>query len=239
MASTIFLSGSRGGMFAFLCQMLFLGVLLGKKKSAQTALAAGVIMLVVIGFLTWLTSGGTVINRLATVGSETKAELSGGVRLTIDRDGLTMFAKKPVLGWGLGTFPIVYPQFGSFFTDRFVNHAHNDYVQLLAETGTLGFLTMLWFLVLVYRNGVRKLRHWTSDVNGAVALAALLGCTGILIHSFVDFNLQIPANAALFYVLCTIAAADTQFESKRLVRRPVRATPMQSWTGCKDEPGRP
>ena len=239
MASTIFLSFSRGGMFAFLCQMMFLGILLGRKKSARTALAAGVIMLVVIGFLTWLASGGTVIDRLASVQSETKAELSGGVRLTIDRDGLKMFARKPVLGWGLGTFPIVYPQFGSFFTDKFVNQAHNDYVQLLAETGTFGFLTMVWFLVLVYRNGMRKLRHWTSDVNGAVALAALLGCTGILIHSFVDFNLQIPANAALFYVLCTVAAADTQFESKRLVRRPARATPMQSWAERKDERSTP
>jgi O-antigen ligase len=235
MASTIFLSGSRGGMFAFLCQMLFLGVLLGKKKSARTALAAGVIMLIVIGFLTWLTSGGSAIDRLASVQNDTKAELSGGVRLTIDRDSLKMFAKKPVLGWGLGIFPIVYPQFGSFFTDRFVNQAHDDYVQLLAETGALGFLTMVWFLALVYREGVRKLRHWTSDVNGAVALAALLGCTGILIHSFVDFNLQIPANAALFYVLCTIAAADTQFVTKRLVRRTARATPIQSWAEHKGE----
>jgi len=44
-------------------------------------------------------------------------------------------------------------------------------------------------------------------VSGAVSLACLLGITGILVHSLVDFNLQIPANAALFYVFCTIAAA--------------------------------
>ena len=41
-----------------------------------------------------------------------------------------------------------------------------------------------------------------------LSLAALLGCTGILVHSFVDFNLQIPANAAFFYVLCALAASD-------------------------------
>jgi len=39
----------------------------------------------------------------------------------------------------------------------------------------------------------------------------MLGCTGILAHSFVDFNLQIPANAALFYVLCVIAALEPRF----------------------------
>jgi hypothetical protein len=51
-------------------------------------------------------------------------------------------------------------------------------------------------------------------------MAALLGCVGILVHSFLDFNLQIPANAALFYVLCAIAAAAPIQESTR--RRTVR-----------------
>jgi O-antigen ligase len=238
MASTIFLSGSRGGMFAFLAQMLLLGVLLARRKSARATLVAGLVMLVIVGLLTWWTSGGTVIDRLASVLSETKAELSGGVRLTVDRDGWKMFAKKPVLGWGLGTFSVVYPQFGSFFTDKFVNEAHNDYVQLLAETGAVGFLTMGWFLVLVYRNGSRKLKDWTSDVNGAVGLAALLGCTGILVHSLVDFNLRIPANAALFYVLCTIAVADTQFRTRRHARRPATNTlisDIEGWAERKDQ----
>ena len=67
---------------------------------------------------------------------------------------------------------------------------------------------MVWFVIALYRQAWRKIGNWTSDVSGAVALACLLGVTGILIHSAVDFNLQIPANAALFYVLCTIAAAD-------------------------------
>ena len=79
---------------------------------------------------------------------------------------------------------------------------------------------MLWFLWAVYRNGLRKLKNWTEDTNGAVALAALLGVTGILVHSLVDFNLQIPANAALFYVLCVTAASDSRFGKSR--RKPVR-----------------
>jgi hypothetical protein len=47
-----------------------------------------------------------------------------------------------------------------------------------------------------------------------------LGVIGILVHSFVDFNLQIPANAALFYVLCSIAAAPPLLQRSRK-RRPV------------------
>ena len=131
-----------------------------------------------------------------------------------------MFAREPILGWGLGTFPDVYPQFRSFHTNFFINEAHNDYLQLLVEMGGLGGAAMLWFLWAVYRNGIRKLKNWPDDSNGAVALAALLGVTGILVHSLVDFNLQIPANASLFYVLCMVAAMESRFGKSR--RRPVR-----------------
>lgn len=119
-----------------------------------------------------------------------------------------MFSHRPVWGWGLGTFPTVYPAFRSFYTNLFVNEAHNDYAQLLVETGLVGFLLMLWFLVFLYRYGLPGTsRRWEFRWDGAVSVAALLGCTGILLHSFVDFNLQIPANAAVFYTLCALAAS--------------------------------
>jgi len=73
---------------------------------------------------------------------------------------------------------------------------------------------MLWFLICLYRNGLPTSRRWEFQWDGAVSLAALLGCTGILLHSFVDFNLQIPANAALFYVLCGLAASPLAESSK-------------------------
>jgi O-antigen ligase len=126
-----------------------------------------------------------------------------------------MWREKPFLGWGLGTFPIVYPQFRSFYTSFFVNQAHNDYLQLIVETGIAGFAIALWFLVLAFRRAWAKLENWTETINGTLTVAALLGCIGILVHSFLDFNLQIPANAALFYVLCAIAASDPLQESQR------------------------
>jgi O-antigen ligase len=215
MASTIFLSGSRGGMAAFAVQISVLAaVLIRKHKGRTTALALGVFLMVVVGLLAWL-GGGELTKRMASIQTETRVELSGGMRLDIDRDGLKMFARRPLLGWGLGTFPDVYPQFRSFYTHFFVNAAHHDYLQLLVEMGALGFVTMLWFLVLVYRGALKKLGNWAENTNGAVALTATLGVTGILVHSFVDFNLQIPANAALFYVLCVLAAMEARFGLSR------------------------
>jgi O-antigen ligase len=137
-----------------------------------------------------------------------------------------MFLERPLLGWGLGNFPEAYPQYRSFYTNLFVNQAHNDYMQLLVEMGALGFVVMLWFLVRMYYRAAEKLGSWSSNINGSLTLAAMLGCTGILVHSLVDFNLQIPANAALFYVLCTLTAMEPRFPL--LHRRPSFRRPSES-----------
>jgi O-antigen ligase len=131
--------------------------------------------------------------------------------MAIVKDSWKMWTARPLMGWGLGNFPEVYPQYRSFYTNLFVNQAHNDYVQLLVEMGAIGFAIMLWFLGRMFYGAAVKLGNWASNINGAMALAAMLGCTGILIHSLVDFNLQIPANAALFYVLCTLCAMEPRF----------------------------
>jgi O-antigen ligase len=202
-------------MLAFTVQIAFLAtVLLKRKKNVGVVLTLGAFVVVVVGMLIWL-GGAELTQRIASIHSEASTELSGATRVNMDRDTLKMFLHRPVLGFGLATFPDVYPQFRSFYTDFVVNAAHNDYLQLLIEMGALGFATMVWFLIVVYRRGISKITNWPEDKNGAVALAALLGVTGILVHSFVDFNLHIPANAALFYVLCAIAAMEPRFGLSR------------------------
>jgi len=207
MVGTIFLSGSRGGMLAIFVELAALAaVLFRKKRNFQFVISGVTFVVILISLLAWL--GGKELGaRVRSISSEAKSEISGGTRLYIDRDTLKMFSHKPLLGWGLGTFPVVYPQFRSFYTNFFVNEAHNDYLQLLSEMGTVGFGVMIWFVIVLYRRALSKLGNWTTEVTGAVSLACLLGATGILVHSFFDFNLQIPANAAFFYVYCALASS--------------------------------
>jgi O-antigen ligase len=200
MVGTIFFSGSRGGALACTVQIvLLIAILIWNRTSSNNSFYLTAIFLAAtVALVIWI--GGRDL-----AGSE----LSGGTRLTIDRDSWHAFLSKPILGYGLGNFPEVYPQFKTLHSNLFVNHAHNDYLELLVETGIAGLACGLWFLLTAYRGLLRKLRGWPETANGVVGLACALGITGLMVHSALDFNLQIPANALLFYLMCTIAAAPT------------------------------
>jgi O-antigen ligase len=225
MVGTIFLSGSRGGMMASGAELIILaGLLVKQKRGLPTAIGIGAFLALLVAFVVWI-GGAELSQRIATMGPG-HTELSGDIRSSINRDGVRMFLSRPIFGWGLGSFPIVYPRFRTFYTNFFVNEAHNDYLQLLIETGLLGFATMVWFVATVYRRAITKIGDWTGDVSGAMTLACMLGFSGILVHSAVDFNLQIPANAALFYVMATMAASEPLVKPARK-RRPVRSKPVE------------
>jgi O-antigen ligase len=224
MVGTIFLSGSRGGMLAISAELIMLAALLiQQKRGLSTALGIGIFLALLVGLLAWI-GGDQLIQRMASVGPG-HSEIANDIRSFINRDGLRIFVKRPILGWGLGAFPIIYPQFRTFYTNFFINQAHNDYLQLLIEMGALGFATMLWFVVIVYRRAFKKIGNWASDMSGAASVACVLGLTGMLVHSAVDFNLQIPANAAFFYVICTVAAAEPFARPAR--KRRVRSQPVE------------
>ena len=172
MASTVFLSGSRGGMAAFIVQIAVLAVVLMKQRRRhRTNIGLGLFLLMVIGLLIWL-GGRELTTRVASINLEARKELSGGVRMAIDRDGLRMFARRPVLGWGLGAFPDVYPRYRSFYTNFFINQAHNDYLQLLVEMGALGFATMIWFVTQLLQ-GTAEL--FAPSTGGGIAWWAHIG----------------------------------------------------------------
>jgi len=132
------------------------------------------------------------------------------------KDGLRMFWQKP----RIGHIHHRLPAFSSFYTNLLVNAAHNDYVQVLVETGLISFAAVVWFIVDVYRAGPRNVDGGNRDWSRALGLAALVGCTGLLVHSFFDFNLQIPANAYMFYFLCALATSTSRIPDAALAARP-------------------
>jgi len=199
MGASVFLSRSRGGSLALILELAFLAVCLSRMRNGRR------------GFPLLAGTGGLIGAMLLWIGSarviRRMVETQDSFRVAIDADCLRMWTHHPLLGFGFGTFPTVYPQFRSFYTHVFVNQAHNDYLQLLVETGLIGFCLAAWFLVAIYRAGFNKLEQPDVGESRILNLAALTAISGLLVHSLVDFNLHIPANAALFFVLCGVAAA--------------------------------
>jgi len=208
MASTIFLSRSLGGMIAFGAQMAFLAVIVGLRERSRRQVLLLLFMGVLLAMWLFTLSPGGIGERIAQL-HDPLGKAGAGDRLAIVKDSLRMVGERPLLGWGLGTFPVVYPSFRSFYTNFFVNEAHNDYVQTAVETGLVGFAIVCLFIGLFYRASLHRIVHWRTEFRPAMSLAVIIGITGILVHSFSDFNLQIPANAALFFALAALATGNS------------------------------
>jgi O-antigen ligase len=197
MAASVFLSQSRGGMFAVVVETVFLAIFWMRRFSPRKSAAVFVAFCLLTAlFLAWIAP--------EQVGSRI-TDTHDAARWLIHRDSFHMFAAHPFLGSGFGTFATVFPRYRVFYDVFFINHAHDDYLELLLETGLAGLGVGVWFIVALYREGLRNLRPARLSPAALISTAALAGCTGLLAHSFTDFNLHIPANAALFYVLCAVA----------------------------------
>jgi O-antigen ligase len=119
---------------------------------------------------------------------------------------LRMIAAQPVLGVGLGAYETAYPQYSQQDSSVYpVAQAHNDYLQIVADGGLVGGALALWFIVLLARAVGRGIRH--QDVRlAALSLGAGGGLMALLVHSWFDFNLQLPSNALLFLWLSALVA---------------------------------
>ena len=208
MGSSILLSQSRGGVIAFVIELGVLTVLAAQRspKHRQLTLLGSFCLLLIFCFLLVRPHG--LWDRFMQI-SGYGHKVQDEHRLAMAEDSLHMVRARPLLGWGFGTFAAVYPSFRSFYTDLNVNAAHDDFLELTAETGLAGLALAIAFLCLLYRCGVSNAKHWRRDPRASTALAALVGCTGLVVHGFSDFNLQVPANAAWFFVLAAIATGAT------------------------------
>lgn len=107
------------------------------------------------------------------------------------------------LGSGPGTFPDIYRAFQPIDQMKFINNAHNDYLELLFEMGLAGAFIIASFLAL-YLYGWVKLWGQRWDRLHFLQVAAGISIFLLLLHSFVDFNLHTPANMIFFAFMCGI-----------------------------------
>jgi hypothetical protein len=129
------------------------------------------------------------------------------MRLGLALDATDVLADFPVTGIGLGGFASVFPLYRARTADAWgvpVDHAHNDYLELAAEIGLPASLLCLVLLAFCARRVWRALRSGSADPWLLWGCAS--GALALLLHSFTDFNLHVPANAVLFAALAGMSA---------------------------------
>ena len=109
------------------------------------------------------------------------------------------------VGSGIGTFPEIYPRYEDpqTVTRWYMNHVHNDYIELALETGFAGIALMALFLLWWLR---RVFLIWRADEPDHAARAATIASAVILAHSFVEFPLRTAAISAVFAMCCALMA---------------------------------
>lgn len=198
-AALIF-SQSRMGIIAACASLLVMcGLVAVSRHQRGIALglwAAFIALSIVFAF--WI-GPGPIAERFATVGQE--YSLGDQSRISIWHDALRLIWQHPLLGTGLGTFPIAFQAFQTSFLGQFVNHAHNDYLEIASDLGLPAAVILFASVFVVLTRAVRT--YFTSKENIDRIVAA--GCVGsivaLLLHSMADFNLHIPANALIFSLI--------------------------------------
>jgi O-antigen ligase len=201
----LFLSASRGGIVSFTAELLMVALVLALRRTGGKHLLAGSLVLILAFlFVSWL-GVRQILDRFSSMQT---LEVTAGKRGSMRQDTWAIFRDHRAYGTGLGTLQIVFPAYETLYDGKLVTHAHNDYVEALAETGIAGGLLCAWFLGALFFTSLRHLLQRDKPFAAALHLSGLAACCGFLVHSLVDFNLHIPGNALLFFVMANLAAAD-------------------------------
>jgi O-antigen ligase len=128
---------------------------------------------------------------------------------------LRLITERPYLGYGLGSFPVVFAQNRPVTVNQVWGEAHNTYLELLLELGIPAALALFSAVVLLL---VRLFRGLLERRRARIFPVVALAVSAVVIaHAFVDFSLQIPAITVLW--LSLLGAGFAQSFSTRQRRR--------------------
>ncbi len=203
----LILSLSRGGMLIFGFELsllvVFWMVFFRHRHDSRSVWVLTLLLLILLMF------SGTVVSRLQVRFGHTFSSSNLWERLQVDVSCWHIFLHHPLIGVGFNTFSVVYPKYQRFDNGKRWVFAHDDYAQLLAETGLLGFLCALWVLAMLLRGlwclcRVLPMPSW-------IYISYFVSLLGFAAYALGDFQFHAPGLALLFWLMAgaAMAAADS------------------------------
>lgn len=239
MGMAVFFTSSRGGVLSLLGVFGFIIVanILKKRRAIDESrteqknknyrknfvmIGGGLALIIVIFGIVLFLANDTTINRVITMQTGS-GDISNG-RTHFWDIAWQIFKDYPILGSGLDSYGMAFPNYDTWNGTYRLERAHNDYLQILSDAGIAGFICIVGFIYLLFRQGFRIIENAESRFRRNISIGALAGCFGVLIHSFFDFPLRTPSNSFFFLILTVLATASVRREKientgKKLVRR--------------------
>lgn len=188
----VFHSRSRGALAALMIIGLFLGLYSVWSSRKRFVWFVGGLALVSIAVLS-----SPVAIRLSRAAIESSARF----RVSLYERGLDLARDFPIVGIGLGSFQQSYHQYQPAEIDGVVEHAHNDWLELLIQVGAVGFGLYVSVLGLFAVRLIRSERSTSYGSSRGLACGAGAAGAAFMLHGLVDFGFQVPANAILLFAL--------------------------------------
>ncbi|NND43884.1 MAG: O-antigen ligase family protein [Xanthomonadales bacterium] len=205
---TLVLTRSRMGNMAFFISLLAAGglallLIRGRQRSLMWLIGSLVaIDLLIIG--SWFGMDQVVDRIQQTVSvQEEGPTLHAQDRLGAFRETAGVSREAPLTGSGAGSYYTLFPHLRQP-DQKFLDHAHNDYVELAVEYGLPGFLLLLSLVGVSVIRALRLLALRADPLALGSAFTCLMAVIAMALHALVDFNLHIPANAATFLALLAL-----------------------------------
>ena len=192
-------SHSRGGFLAMAIAGTVLALVL-RRQPLRVWIGMAVVLLFV-GLFLFAVGTASPLERLATIWDTSLTGFNG--RSQIWMTSLMVWLANPFWGVGLGCFPEGAAPFYRFERESLYFHAENDYLEVLAEGGLLGFATRDFWRSQAF-HGSRRARTRTAPTNAdrTIVTGGLFGLLALAVKSCADFPLHIPGVAVTGLVLC-------------------------------------
>lgn len=173
----LFTSGSRSGMLGLLAIAIGEVAIADVKRSVKWKIAAIALFAIAL----FVAANPRTRAMFRTSSADQPPNISNVQRNAMLAGGLMMGQDRPLLGWGPGTTPLVFPRYRARLDGGAENvlQLHSLPMQLWAEMGAAGVLCAVLGIALL-------LRDWRGDSAAALALA------GYAIFSVFDFQLDVP-----------------------------------------------
>lgn len=214
MVIALVLTRSRMGNTSFFTSMLVAGLIMlaayrsqvnSAKEMFQRSDTRSAVMLIVSLMVIDLFIVGTWfgVNEVANRLAQTSLEHDAG-RVEVSINTLELLRDYPITGAGGGSFHLAYARYRGDGIVPYYDHAHQDYLEIMADVGVIGIGFLGLVVVLSFWAALRALFRRRDRLMRGMAFASIMGIIAMLIHSTVDFNLQIPANAATFMIVLAL-----------------------------------